>query len=164
MKIKALFLDLDGVLNSTASMMRFSENHGRTITTTRIDEHFDPEAIDRLNIITNLTGAKIVVSSTWRIGYEHNFQGLQALLQSNGVQGEVIGATTTKGYNRGNQIQEWLDDHKDQVEAFVILDDDHLTPDSSHSLESSLIKTTFAKGLEDEHMWRAIEMLGRKDQ
>jgi hypothetical protein len=157
---KYLFLDIDGTLNSSDFFQKFADNQGRTIISTRIDEALDPEAIERLNIITNLTGAKIVVSSTWRIDWENNFPGLVALLQSHGITGEIIGATTTRGSNRGKQIQEWLDQHTGGVESFIILDDDspRFPP-----LEDKLIKTTFAHGLQDEHMWKAIEMLGRKN-
>lgn len=149
--MKILFLDIDGVLNS----QRFFNTLPHGFTTTRSDEILDPEAIDRLNKIIRETGAKIVVSSSWRIGL--SLVELQILLKDHGVEGEVIGMTPSinkKGRVRGDEIQAWLNDHLEVID-FVILDDDS---DMRH-LMPALVKTSHNEGLLDVHVEQAIKML-----
>lgn len=53
-----LFLDIDGVLNSVETMRSGRWNAGT--------ETLDPENVERLDRLIQLTGAVVVVSSTWR--------------------------------------------------------------------------------------------------
>lgn len=55
--MKVVFLDIDGVLNTLRSM-----------TAQKKSRPFDREAVAALNRLLRETGARIVVSSTWRIG------------------------------------------------------------------------------------------------
>src|SRR5512143_2968414 len=118
--MKILFLDIDGVLN-----------YGKYIK--RLDGQFDdpknqidPEAVVRLNAITDLTGCKIVVSSTWRLAFLNRMaeplRSLQGCLRSYGITGEVIDMTPNKPNalrnQRGKEIQAWLDEHLNEVDKF----------------------------------------------
>lgn len=150
-KMKILFLDIDGVLNS----VKFFNTLPHGFTTTRSDEILDPEAIERVNKIINETGAKIVVSSSWRIGL--SLVELQILLKDHGITGDIIGMTPSlsfKGRRRGHEIQAWLNNHLEVID-FIILDDDsdmvHLMP--------ALVKTSYQEGLLDVHVELAIKML-----
>ncbi len=92
----------------------------------------DPQAVAALNHITGKTGARIVISSTWR------YSGLmfcREYLAAYGVLGSVIDLTSDLrasakqrvGMTRGDEIQAWLSQHEDDrytPEAFVILDDE----------------------------------------
>lgn len=70
---KFIFLDIDGVMNSN---LFYSERTQDKRYNDWIKEHpqriawnacdIDPRAVERLNRLTDATGAKIVVSSTWR--------------------------------------------------------------------------------------------------
>jgi hypothetical protein len=119
-----------------------------------------PPCITALNRITAETGAKIVVSSSWRGG---GLREMQHLLKAWGVTGDVIAVTPycyvqKHGYNhavqRGIEIQAYLDLTRN-VESFVILDDDR---DMVH-LMPFLIQTPFEVGLTEADADRAIGML-----
>ena len=57
--MRIIFLDIDGVLNS--------ELWYKEVKYANLEEkHFSPALVENLNTITDQTGAKIVVSSSWR--------------------------------------------------------------------------------------------------
>jgi hypothetical protein len=129
---KIIFLDFDGVLNS--QLYYTSGRHGaRTIS---FAHDIDPESVKNLNYIIEKTGAKVVVSSTWRLG--RTVEELQSILEQNGFVGEVIGTTKDLRHGegggsilRGNEILCWIKEHQDLIGTssgdyhhYVILDDD----------------------------------------
>lgn len=89
-----------------------------------------------LNHIIEKTGAKVVISSTWR--KSHSVQELQELLEKVGFIGEIIGRTPSLYLNkngeesytipRGCEIDCWLKNTFDWDDLayvrYVILDDD----------------------------------------
>lgn len=117
--MKILFLDIDGVLNSYRNNKK---NYGRP-------RPFDPEGICALNKILKETGAKIVISSSWR--YMYNMESMAELLMLEGLPKDVvIGENPTPsdaegGYSRsyenwdgtdgiktrGQECQMWMDYH-----------------------------------------------------
>jgi hypothetical protein len=159
--MKIVVLDFDGVINSRKYMI--------SIGADKWDDEFnqfDPAAIDRLNTITNATGAKIVVSSTWRLPYLNDDQGiyrLQDLLLKQGVDAEIIGMTPDHvvpmnniliaNGTRATEIQTWLDENP-KVKQFVILDDELIL-----GLEKYQVRTFFEDGLQDHHVKQAIFIL-----
>lgn len=118
-------------------------------------KHVDAEAVARVQKICNATGAKVVVSSTWR--KLNTLQQLKDILSSHGFTGEVIGTTPNLNAKRGSEISQWLNANK-QVESFVIIDDDS---DMVHLMDK-LVQTSFDKGLQDEHVEMAIKVLAVK--
>jgi len=155
--MKVVFLDIDGVLNSQDFIIA---THLKGILP---DDKIDPEAVARLNQITDETGAIIVISSTWRLHYlwKKNIEGLKKLLkEEEGITGTILDVTPDhqRYRGRGGEIQDWMDHCAQPIESFIIIDDsddmDHLLP--------RLIRTGFQKGLQDEHIKTAIEMLGKK--
>ena len=132
--LKVIFLDVDGVLNhqqwfkSAESVQKNPEF--------RDDRYFDPVCVGHLNEITDKTGAKIVVSSSWRIG--RSVEDLQKLFHSVGITGEVIDKTphlffqnSTASVPRGCEILEWINNNKGILgtnllnwKDYVIIDDD----------------------------------------
>jgi len=116
---KIIFLDIDGVLNVYCQ--------GRDVFGCTFHKHFE----DNLRLIIEQTGAKIVISSTWR------YSGLKVMKEmwiSRGLAGEVIDITPDmikfvdnediyESVERGEEIHKWLDDHSD-IESYVIIDDD----------------------------------------
>lgn len=157
--MRVLFLDFDGVLNSADYM-----KHRRTIR--RPSGHaIDAPTIPRLNAIIARTGAKVVVSSSWRHGLDAKRLG--EILALHGFTGEVIGTTpdcaepfvlSTHGIvratERGYEIQAWLDLHP-EVTCFAIVDDDS---DMVH-LAHRHVQTTWAMGMLDEHVERLVALL-----
>lgn len=120
--MKVIFLDIDGVLNV------ISQGHDEYGSL--FHKHFE----DNLRHIIEQTGAKIVISSTWRMS---GLKQMQAMWKHRNLAGEVIDCTPHcaqlvnaqkfKHYDeveRGHEIQEWLDEHP-EVTNYVILDDDN---------------------------------------
>lgn len=120
-KIKVIFLDIDGVLNV---IPQGRDKHG---------PGFHTHLVANLKHIVDETGAKIVISSTWRSG------GLRELLdmwEHRKLPGQVIGITPFHASGeiqeryyepdagRGYEIQEYLEDHND-ILSYVIIDDDN---------------------------------------
>jgi hypothetical protein len=128
-----IFLDFDGVLNSHVSAVYYNREYEKTKDWTRYREALCPMCVSNLNYLFEKAPdtLKIVVSSTWRIG--SSVPELQKILTDNGFMfsDRVIDMTHVFRKERGYEIQDWLDRHKD-VEKFVILDDDadmvHLKP------------------------------------
>ncbi len=116
------------------------------------NEHLmlDPVAV---NEILAHTGAKVVISSSWRHGW--TLERLREILAAAGFVGEVIDITPRYGASRGHEIKEWLVDHDEGHDPYVILDDDS----DMGPLMSKLVKTSFETGLLDLHVEEAIERL-----
>lgn len=156
--MKIIFLDFDGVINSGP----FLRARDKADTDHRWENSIDPKAVALLNLLIDKTGAKVVVSSSWRV--IHNAKALQGFLNFHGFQGEVIGTTPNGVYlngqwgDRGDEIQKWMDDYGLEIESFVILDDDS----DMANLMSRLINTKYEIGLLPEHVECAIELLGEK--
>ena len=141
--MKVLFLDIDGVLNSTRLMLNLKDAG----IDFRHYIHMDPLSMSVLNRILKESGAKVVISSSWRIAYPLSF--IRSVMEQNGFVGEVIDCTP-KGHNfgrvRGDEIAHWLKQHP-EVTHFAIVDDDS---DMSH-LMHKLVQTRHATGLLEEH-------------
>ncbi len=143
--MKVVFLDIDGVLckfiGNEDRARAYNENEDGGDFEDVWLHYFDKEAVANLNYLIEATGAKIVVSSTWRISY---YKYLEKYFKHQGITGEIIGKTVRlPGEERGHEIQIYLDEHRGLIESFVILDDDS---DMAH-LKSSLIQTLHT----DEH-------------
>lgn len=151
--MKVIFLDIDGVLNSTKSAQKFGSFN-----------HLDPSAIDILNHICVRTGAKVVISSSWR---HMGLQAVKDILISQGIEAEIIGMTpywkirdgnVVGAYEtRGEEIQVWLDKNP-EVKNFVIIDDSNDMGD----LAPHLVLTSINDGLIEDLIPRILETLERK--
>ena len=151
-KLKILFLDMDGVLNSKW----WYDNRPDEPNMGRRDELYtmiDPDAVDRLNLTMARTGCLLVLSSSWR-GLDP-ISTINSALRLRGIAKPLFGITPSIGNPRGKEIALWLEMAGDTVESFVILDDD---ADMAHLLPK-LVQTTWDTGLQDEHVERAVEML-----
>ena len=163
--MRVIFLDIDGVMVSTDYINRQSKNgHPRP------GDDFDPRTVRRLNAICDKTGAKIVITSTWRIGL--SLKELKNKLLYQGVPpSKVIGMVpvverppnSKEPVTRGVEINSWLNrtrhelaDKRDPVDRFIIIDDD---ADMAPYLDK-LIQVSEKDGLQDEHVTRAIMSLG----
>lgn len=127
--MKVLFLDFDGVLNSN----RYYEQHKNDSETGVV---IDPVRLGYLRQIVEATGAKIVLSTSWRehwqpdeascgaAGREINrIFGEQGLSVYDKTEGRQMGE---KPYDarveRGGEITRWLEAHP-QVTDYVVIDD-----------------------------------------
>lgn len=117
--MKVIFLDYDGVVNT----LWFNDVNGEPRFDFPNDNRVNnTQAIAWLNKLCRETGAKIVVSSTWRL-----YDNYKECLYNAGLNKdiEILGRTKNLGTARGIEIQDWLDEHQElNIEKFVILDDD----------------------------------------
>lgn len=146
---RIVFLDIDGVLNSEYwfTVNQFTKATFRDL---------DPASIACLNEITRQTGARIVVSSTWRL--TSDFPALVEHLKRQGVQAEIIGRTPRlhRPMVRGHEISAWMQCQIREPESICILDDDS---DMAYLLPR-LVLTDPLVGLVRQDVARAVEMLG----
>lgn len=171
--MKVVFLDIDGVLNTPGNYHEYSvarkkdNENWADMRSKHIALLFDECCVSALNSITNSTGAKIVVSSSWRHFYDGRggrptFAELAELLRTVGVTAEVIGMTPTdlprrfsESLPRGKEIKRWLEEHP-IVEAFVILDDNN----DMAMLRHKLVQTKGHIGLCVRDIDKALRHLG----
>ena len=159
--VKLIFLDIDGILITSASW-------GRRDQSGHASAH--PPCVVALNRIIRETGARIVVSSSWRIG--QRIIKLREIINGHfGVVGDVIDKTPRiesvarfEGKPgkiivpavRGDEIVAWLESYERYpVDSFVILDDDS----DMGRIADRLVHTEFGNGLTEADADRAIQML-----
>ncbi len=152
--MKILFLDFDGVITTFDS--------GWTISV---------EKLLLLDKIIQKTGAKIVITSSWKFGYnnaEEFKNNLNKKRRSRNVNIEIpfekfveqiYDITDNNGPWRGNEIQRYLYLYKDDIESYVILDDD------SDMLEEQLfnfVQTDSYYGLSEREVDLCIRILNNE--
>lgn len=149
--MKVIFLDVDGVLNHS-ECQEWENGHWNVI---------DNKCVGRIKDICRRTGAKIVVSSTWRLSQE----GMSTLLQKFGEL--IIGVTGYLQHSNGKlkeaprheEIQEWILRHSTIVPFdFVVIDDD---TDAEIKGLDRYIQTGFESGgLTQEKAEKVVKILG----
>lgn len=154
--MKVIFLDVDGVLNSDEYFDKI-----RNLNIEGIECEIDIEKIRLLKKAIDETGAKVVLSSSWR--YTRNAQLLKELLWNYGI---CVDTTPFLQNERGLEIKQWLLDNEN-VEDFVILDDE-IFDSYDEKLIKKLIKISngngrnFGEGLLPKDVDEIIKRLGRK--
>lgn len=159
--MKIIFLDFDGVLN----------NHKWLTRKDRINLKWPirdicPDNVKALNRITELTGAKIVITSTWRLGHTDN--GLRELFNEAGITGEMVGQTAVLDvvsgqYDlpRGCEIDQFIQTmDRGLVDTYVILDDD---ADMLYKQRDNFIQVNGKYGLTADEVLKAIDILNKED-
>ena len=97
--MKVIFLDVDGVLNSDEYFDKV-----RNLKIKGIENQIDVEKIKLLKKAVDETGAKVVLSSSWR--FTLNEQPLRDLLSRYGI--GVYSRTPYIDWERGLEIKKWL--------------------------------------------------------
>ena len=156
---KIIFLDIDGVLNSSDFDDHCRKEYWLDPPT---EEILDAEAIMTLRYIVDQTGAEVVMSSSWREYPEAKWKAIM-LLDLYGVQ--VVDSTPIlpgprQWDYRNNEIKAWLDQHP-EVTNYLILDD---LPMTYAEQARHQVLTTMQKGLLREHADKAIQILNEGDE
>ena len=123
--MKVVFLDVDGVLNAMPSSWdkQFSKDDQQNTFVV------DPILVDRLYYILASTGARVVMSSTWRnypdqMAYlKFKIPGLEEALVPHTTYWKTVSKFSS---TRGQEIGMWLNDNGGRflVTTWVVLDDD----------------------------------------
>ena len=146
--MKYILLDFDGVLTSDTFSRQCIFEHRRE-NLFGID-WFDPSCIDALRYLVEETGARIVVSSSWRDLGEYRLRKLWEYNQMPGCLDEASMTTPEYKQKKEDAIKHWISAH--EKDSFVVLDDDNLDI-------PNLIKTRPQDGLTKEDAKKAIEIL-----
>lgn len=156
--IKVIFLDIDGVLNydnwyvsNEYQKLQWNEDNELDI---------DPACAERINNICKETGAKIVISSDWRISW----YGTTMRLERGGINPEYILDKTPErmwinipnfDHSRGAEIEDWLVFHP-ECKKYAIIDD---RTDFKENQKPYFVHVNPHIGLTDELMFKVINIL-----
>lgn len=154
-KLKILFLDIDGVLNTLPSSTESSTN----------PSHYFPQIrLKRLKNIIDSTNCKIVLSSSWRLR-DFSKKTLWEKFESIGIDVKTcyIGDTPSIKKARAFQIETYLNEIKSKYEIshWCAVDDMELdsTQQTAQIMKDHFVKTEIATGLTDAKMNEIISIL-----
>ena len=179
--MKVIFLDIDGVMNSTEEMIALYNQYGSSIDNTLPS----PTKCKLLKQLVDETGAKVVLSSSWRL----SLNAIQKLIDlfepyNLALSGFTCHEVESKKFkntlyedikpkyqhnmsnfgtyieDRGAEIAAWLLDHP-KVSNFVILDDED--SDIKAWFPNNLVKTDLLNGLTEKEVLECIKILGGKE-
>lgn len=186
--MKIIFLDIDGVLNHEEwySSGRAHEAYLATGETDIKAYNFDPESWNWVQKLIDETGAKIVLSSSWR-SYdlastieEYKGTAFKPIIDN------LVGVTPrTMSRNRGEEINrffdivngnitqnlpqaiEWLKQHPletlsatgEKIEQYVIFDDD---TDMTDKQKSHFVHIDFWNGIQEKDYKKAKQILEKR--
>jgi hypothetical protein len=155
--MKVIFLDIDGVLNSCRYLMEGPALEDRMFDLDKNDpaRMINPDAVNLLMEVLHETDAKIVISSSWRYMFD-TFEELKACMLRAGID-QVIDATPILRDERWKEVADWLEQHKDKVTNYAIIDDSfgELGPLN----KEKFVRTRWATGITQEHVTHLITIL-----
>lgn len=129
--------------------------------------NIDETRLPLVREIVDATGAKIVLSSSWRKTWVQDNLGVLSTNYINSTFAkcglEIFDKTPDLGVrcDREDEILKWLNDTHDEIESFVVIDDEIF---GWEELRDNFVATNpnFGLGLEEEHVQKAIEILNRR--
>lgn len=146
--MKALFLDIDGVLNTDRDVRKYGK------------DYINPTLVDYLKFIILSTNASIILSSTWRL-LEESKKIVEKSLYLKRLY--ILDSTpcrrkeSSQWVPRSEEINEWLL-KRPQIKNFAIIDDNN---DAGLNLESNFFQTDSDIGLTINIAERVIEHLNK---
>ena len=191
--MKVIFLDIDGVLNGWDLSEYIKYNIWNILPykkikdfiRTRLSHHIDIDRkrVKRLSKICKKTGAKVVLSSSWKnrliddSGERYYDSDINKLFWNliDIYHIEIIGKTPIikESHKREDEIKAWLSEYNGKIENYIILDDEDSGLQSF--VGNHLIKTSHKdyagyiccserrwSGLTKAHVNQAISILNNK--
>lgn len=151
--MKVIFLDIDGVLNTPYSSSTIDNYIG-----------VDDNKIKRLAEIVKATKASIILTSTWKIGWEPNYKSLakhaiylDACLKRFDL--KITDKTRERNLReRGMGIRSYLLLYP-EIDSWVVLDDEIFPDYRRYKIFPHLIQTSPKHGLSDKNVKAAIKLL-----
>ena len=159
-----IFLDIDGVLNAEDDFGPGNNNphigHNRGISTSKVK---------LLKEIVDASNASIVLVSSWKKRYikylnnkedevgEYLFNKLNEVSLS--IYDTTIRYDYDDGKSRGIEIALWLIDHKNDVDKYILIDDDERIDYEKFDILPHLVKTSPLTGLTKDIVKECINKL-----
>lgn len=154
--MKIIFLDVNGVLNSDKYI-----NYTSKKNIDGIKADIDVKTIELLKKALDITGAKIVLSSSWK--NISRVKDLKEIFKQYGI--SIDDKTPNINGERGLEIKRYLSEHRN-IEQYLILDDE-IFDSFDEELMQNLILTKenqgyhgYGNGLQSEHIKQIIEKFG----
>ena len=144
---RIIFLDVDGVLNNGTWAIEMFDKGVRVY---HDDILYEP-ALERLKGLVEATGAKIVVSSSWR-QVPSAYANLTAWLEKFGM--NIADKIPYVGGCRGDDITAWFKRNPGEYSYAILDDDDDMDGHMEH-----LVRTDFDVGLTEEDCTKALALL-----
>lgn len=145
---KVIFLDIDGVLNSFRSV--YAHNGYPLDFSPKDLKKFDWVAVGLVKKIAEISGADIVLSSSWR-----KFFTTKEIEDGLGI--KIVGKTPDFwGSFRGDEIKAWLKANPDYTCYCIIDDDSDMLPEQA----SYFVHTSGYEGFTFKDAVRACNILG----
>jgi hypothetical protein len=167
--MRVIFLDLDGVINSDRSILvcgeRLEKFKGSDVPYYEkfLLSNVDPIAVEMINLLVEMTDAKIVLSSSHRKHFNKISDFVQRLEKTRqyfskiGFDSErLIGWTPELLDVRGREIQNWLDEHS-EVAHYVIIDD---SADMLDEQMENFVRTDGSDGFSAQNYRDCFKILG----
>lgn len=161
-EMKIIFLDVDGVLNCSSTKDLCGYYKG-----------IEDEKMKLIKRIVDATGAKIVLTSTWKEHWhkektlkksqDDSANYIDSKFQNASL--SICDKTEDDGFNRGDGIIEYLRHLRwkgIEVSNYVIIDDE-IFDYKERKLTKNLVQTSYySGGLKEKHVENAIKILGDK--
>lgn len=165
-KEKIIFLDVDGVLNP---LINVKIKKMKQLPTSSYYIQLPGDKLYLLKKIVNYTGAKIVLSSSWRIGFNRatmepspSVINLSNQLARYGM--SIYGYTPLHPErHRGTEISMWLNTYRNRfgyTPGYIIIDDEICDIVGMH--RGHCVKTKSLIGLQEEQVNIAINLLNHQ--
>ena len=152
-----IFLDIDGVICTPLSLRM-----DRLLRRPMDRQTFDPIALWGLRGLVRRTGARVVLSSSWRYSLEDPdpftrrvMDNLYRTLERNGT--PVADIAPVLGLSKGEEVAAWLKQHPGT--DYVILDDRADQFLAAPALLPRLVLVDSRRGLRPRDCRRALELL-----
>ncbi|MDO4538632.1 MAG: HAD domain-containing protein [Coriobacteriales bacterium] len=156
--MKAIFLDIDGVIATPDTMIaNFEQNREPH------EMQYDQLAMNNLGAIVAVTGAIVVLSSSWRADLNSGSEYVDAIVNNLLDQLSAAGAPISDatpmigGADRSTEIGAWLDEHP--CEAYAIIDDLARFEQRPEIAEGHLVLVEDSNGIRASHVAQALRIL-----
>lgn len=165
---KYIFLDIDGVMNCHSDIkIKHAEN-----VKDRLDYHFCEAAWENLAELCKKTGAKIILSSSWRHGFIKDERGRMVAIDDNDPFSirllayfkahhiQFVDTTTSKFGKRGQQILDYIAENLNgMTDEWIVLDDELFDYEDKLPMDN-VFKTNSETGFTREMYHEILEHWG----
>ena len=154
--MKVIFLDIDGVVNCYDTKERAPS---KVIGV-------EQRLITHIKEIVDATGAKLVLSSTWRKDWAFDLlDGIDwHYLRDEFAKQDLCFMDYTpsrRDSHRGEEIKEWLESTEYEIKSYVVIDDEMFDIWDLH--DDHMVQTSTVTGIKPGDVKMAIDILAKED-